>query len=454
MWTMLAAALFAAQDPATEQIYRELQKVDRINPVVLVAQAVTPAVVFIQTEVTGLQQDFFGLREYRGVGAGTGVVVRSEGFIVTNYHVVRGARAIRVTFVDDPMPWPAEVVSYIESEDLALLRVVPRSTDGVSTTIAPGGTSRLTATQAPPGFAAARMGTSSDLMPGEQVVAIGNPHGQSHTVSTGIISGLHRDIPISDQGLYFSDLIQTDASINFGNSGGPLLNIRGELIGINTVMNTQAENIGFAIPVDRVVEVLNDHLFPQARTSWLGFELATDGSMEVARVWPEGPAAQAGLCEGDRVLSIGDHALEAPDDWMIATVGIPPGEAVPVRYARGSRRLDATVRPWEKLDGIIFERLGMTLREVTIGSQRWLLVSEVVEGGPAERTGLEPDDLIAAIEPNETRKASSPRTKLRLSQLIQELSRGAPIQIDIYRDEDRDRSYEDEERYTGTIAVR
>ncbi len=450
MWNLFLALAPALQDPATDQIYRDLQKVDRITPVVRVAQAVTPAVVYIQTEVTGRVDTFWGSREYRGVGAGSGVVVRPEGFIVTNYHVIRGAQRIQVTFSDDSPPWPAQVVSYKEREDLALLKIIPR---GDSLTVL---TSDSEPVEGVPAFPTAHMGTSSDLMPGEQVIAIGNPHGQAHTVSSGIISGLHRDIPINDQGLYFSDLIQTDASINFGNSGGPLLNIRGELIGINTAMNTQAENIGFAIPVDRVLEVLNDYLFPQARTSWLGFDLTTDGSMVVDRVWADSPAEQAGLCEGDRVVAVGDLKLEHPEDWVNATLELLPGKPVTVRYLRGSRRHDAVLQPWEKVDGLLMERLGVRLREVTMESRSWLLVDKVEEGGPGQLLGLTPDDLIAAIEPqpSERSRAYNVPKKQWLAHLIQELPPGTPIGIEIYRDDDQDHEYGTTERYEGTIVLR
>jgi serine protease Do len=450
--TTLVVKTLGAQDPAAEQIYDELQKIDRVNPVVLVAQAVTPAVVFIQTEV---MQPFWGGGYVTAAGAGSGVVVKSSGFIVTNYHVVRGARRIQVSFAADLMPWPAEVVSYREHEDLALLRVLPREERGGPVSVPPLSSAALRGTSATPlpTFETARMGTSSDLMPGEQVIAIGNPHGQSHTVSTGIISGLHRDVPIADQGLFFSDLIQTDASINSGNSGGPLLNIRGELIGINTAMNKQAENIGFAIPVDRVVEVLNDHLFPEASTSWMGFELASDDGFSVGRVWPDGPAEEAGLCEGDRVLSIGGRVLEESQDWMDATVGIPPGQPVEVRYQRGSRRGELALRPWDKIDGLTFERLGMTLREVSVDRSRWLLVDEIADGGPAQRTGLQPDDLIAGLEPVGERPRVV-RDKRSLAQLLQELKPGMQIEIEIYRDDNRDRRYANEERYDGRIAAR
>jgi serine protease Do len=448
MWNLLLALAPTLQDPAADEIYGMLQKVDRINPVVLVAQAVTPAVVFIQTEIRGTVDTFpWGPREYRGVGAGSGVVVRPDGFIVTNYHVIRGAQRIQVSFSDDSPPWPAQVVSYKELEDLALLRIVPRDSS-VSTVSA--------ANADMPTFPTARMGTSSDLMAGEQVVAIGNPHGQAHTVSSGIISGLHRDIPISDQGLFFSDLIQTDASINFGNSGGPLLNIRGELIGINTAMNTQAENIGFAIPVDRVLEVLNDYLYPQARTSWLGFDLAGDGTMVVDRVWPDSPAEQAGLCEGDRVVAVGELQLETPEDWMNATLELLPNKPVAVHYLRGTRRHEAFVQPWEKVDGFLMEHLGVRFREVTMQSRNWLFVDDVEDGGPGQLMGLRKDDLLLAIEPAPSGNSRPYRVpkKQALFLALQDLRSKTPVGVEIRRDDNGDHEYASEERYQGTIVMR
>ena len=257
---LLAIAATAPQGSDLDALYDILQEEERITPEVRIVQAVVPAVVFIETEFLAQRNSFGFLFSRSYEGSGSGVVVHPDGYIVTNYHVVAGARAIKVSFARIPGQFEAELVSFKRSEDLALLRI---RGDGPFPTV--------------------RLGTSSDLLEAERVVAIGNPYGQTHTVSKGIISGLHRDVQVPGQNLVFTDLIQTDASINFGNSGGPLLNIRGELIGINTAMNSQAENIGFAIPVDRVRDVLNDILFPRARRSWLGFELAEDGSRAVGQ---------------------------------------------------------------------------------------------------------------------------------------------------------------------------
>ena len=197
----------------------------RITPTVTVVQAASPAVVYIQTGATRPVRDIFGRifsKEYGG--AGSGVVIRKEGFIITNYHVVRNADRITVNFdkAFDETDYKATVVSFVEDEDLALLKI-----------------------QGTRAFPTIPLGRSNDLMAGETVVAIGNPYGQTITVTQGIISGLHRNVPIPQENgrvLEFPDLIQTDASINPGNSGGPLLNLNGELIGINTAMNIQTQD--------------------------------------------------------------------------------------------------------------------------------------------------------------------------------------------------------------------
>ena len=249
----------------------------RITPTVTVVQAASPAVVYIQTGATRPVRDIFGRifsKEYGG--AGSGVVIRKEGFIITNYHVVRNADRITVNFdkAFDETDYKATVVSFVEDEDLALLKI-----------------------QGTRAFPTIPLGRSNDLMAGETVVAIGNPYGQTITVTQGIISGLHRNVPIPQENgrvLEFPDLIQTDASINPGNSGGPLLNLNGELIGINTAMNIQAQNIGWAIPVDRVRSVLENQLLsPETAPAWLGFEIEPGDHLCIAKVIPGSPAARS-----------------------------------------------------------------------------------------------------------------------------------------------------------------
>lgn len=421
-----------------ERLYRLLQDVDRVTPEVLVMRAVSPSVVYIETEAVQQVNTWWGLRNRRVAGSGSGVVIHADGYIVTNYHVVQDAQKVTVTFDGDPRRYEAEVVSFVRGEDLALLRVTTEDARSE-------------------GFPTVRMGSSADLMRGERVVAIGNPHGQAHTVSTGIISGLHRDAPLPDHGLHFENLIQTDASINLGNSGGPLLNINGELIGINTVMNAMAENIGFAIPVDRVREVLTETLFPQAQRRWLGFELAPGDSLRVAEVVPNSPADEAGICEGHRILALAGRPVDSQEDFLHAALELPGSGPVTVRVRTedGSDE-DVRLRPWDRIDGVLFHRLGMTVEERRLNRYEWLVVDEVSPGGPADELGLRRGDLLPAIRPRVPGHDTPLRIRDRtvLAQLVERLEPGIELALEVFRDDDRDGRYEENELYRGTLKVR
>ena len=225
----------------------------RVTPTVRAVSAVAPAVVNITTTLHQRRAAtpfdyFFGLpeREYQSESIGSGVIIDGkQALVLTNAHVVNGASAISVRLLDG-RSFEADVVGAEPDFDLAVLRLKNASN-----------------------VPSVRMGDSSDLMPGESVIAIGNPFGFSHTVTTGVISALDRSIA-SDEGI-ITDLIQTDAAINPGNSGGPLLNILGELIGINTAIDARAEGIGFAIPVNKARAVV-DAILEQGHVtpSWLG----------------------------------------------------------------------------------------------------------------------------------------------------------------------------------------
>ena len=432
---LLLLPLLAPQDLSREENYRLLENIERTTPVVRVVQAVTPAVVFIETEYTQRGRSrFWGAWEKSYSGSGSGVVVHVDGYVVTNYHVVKGAETISVSFDKDPEKYPADLVSFVQSEDLALLKIKSAGP-----------------------FEAARMGTSSDLLAGEQVVAIGNPYGQNHTVYTGIISGLHRGVEIPDHGLEFSDLIQTDASINFGNSGGPLLNIRGELIGINTAMNSQAENIGFAIPVDRLREVLTDILYPQARNSWLGFRVAPGDTLLVSEVWPDGPASQSGICEGDRILAIGGKPVKTRDEFLHASLALEPHKSVLLSILSEGERQDVKVGTWDRFDGLLFERLGITVSEIKIDDRSWVLVDRISDGSPAQALGLQRYDLIPSIKAGSARAPKGWRinSKHDLARLVQELKPGAEIRMDVVRDKNEDKRYDTRtELYKGWMTIR
>lgn len=397
----------------------------RVTPEHLVARKAGPAVVFISTDIEVQSADFFG-RIYRStqpLGSGSGAVIRPEGFIVTNYHVVAGAKHITVEFDKslDSHDYSADLVSFVAEEDLALLKI--RSVDGSP-------------------FPTIELGTSSDLMVGERVVAIGNPYGQTHTVSGGIISGLHRGVDIASPmrtlpNLHFDDLIQTDASINRGNSGGPLLNINGELIGINNAVNVQAENIGFAIPVDRVKVVLEQQLVsPDRSRAWLGFEIDEDDRLRVKQVVPGSPAELAGLRPDDLIVALDGQALAKLDAFKLARVAIGPDRAVELRVQRGREQKSLQLKPLEKADGLILEHLGLRVDLVYWNRVSYLRVAEVVAGGPAAEIGLAAGDLLEMVRPLDGNDQRARRVHRRqdLAQLLALLGPGTSLQTYVRRE--------------------
>lgn len=353
-----AASAVGADDRAA--LYDSLAKEERMTPVVRIVQAVTPAVVFIQTEAYQQVRGFFGPEDRVVSGAGSGVVINPKGYIVTNYHVVEGARRITVSFDGDPGRYAAELVSYVREEDLALLKVleIPESLRPAADIASPAST---TTTQVE--FPTVRWGTSVDLMPGEQVVAIGNPHGQTYTVSTGIISGLHRDIAVPQRGLRFHGLIQTDASINRGNSGGPLFNLRGEVIGINTAIYSPTDSggsvgVGFSVPSNLTKSVVAQlRQYGSTRRGSLGVTVRSvdqaiaeayglkrpEGAI-VTGLTKGGPAEGAGLKVGDLITTFNNQQIKESRD-LSRIIGVAQvGAQISVRYIRGGKTLATTVK--------------------------------------------------------------------------------------------------------------
>jgi serine protease Do len=198
----------------------------RVSPIVRAIQRAEAAVVSIQGNKVIATASASGAGSKQEVnGMGTGVIIDRRGYIITNLHVVEDVGRIEVTLSDGSTAI-AKLLNYDPSTDLALIKI-----------------------PAVKELPTIQFGTSSDLMRGETVVAIGNPFGYQNTVTQGIVSALHRDIPVNGTQEY-KDLIQTNADINPGNSGGPLLNLDGDVIGINVAVRVGAQGIGFAIPID------------------------------------------------------------------------------------------------------------------------------------------------------------------------------------------------------------
>lgn len=451
-----SAALAAQRGEAErERLYDELAKEPRETAVSRIVKTVTPAVVFVETEAYQRVRTILGTRKRLATGAGSGVVIHPSGLIVTNYHVVEGAQNIRVSFEGEPESYVAELMSFVREEDLALLKIRPEEERPVA-----GAGKReeggLRTTAARREFPTVRLGTSADLMPGERVVAIGSPHGQAYTVSTGIISGLHRDVSVPNRALSFRGLIQTDASINLGNSGGPLLNIRGELIGINTVMNSAAENIGFAIPVDRVSQVLDEVLFPNARTIWLGFDVKEIGSkLIVTQVWQGGPAEHLNACEGYELVALNGTAVRSEEELLLETLRVQPGDEARVTLVGGNGRFETTIVPWDEFNGRFYTDIGMkvSVERPNGNSGTVLMVEAVRDGSAAHDLGVLPGDIIPAVRPRIGFNTNSfwLVDKRSLETLLDQVPPGTEIEIDAYRDLNEDGFYTRPEQLKGVL---
>jgi serine protease Do len=287
-------------------------------------------------------------------GLGSGFIIHESGIVVTNEHVVRGAGQVVVT-LPDGREFDATVIGTDELNDLAVLRM---SLDA-------GG----------PALPVAPLGSSTGLMIGEWVIAIGNPLGfllsnTEPSVTAGVVSAVGRNILPSggDQRGYYLDMIQTDASINPGNSGGPLVNALGEVIGVNSnilSVGGGSEGLGFAIPIDRVRGVVQDLLEDgRVRRAWVGAEVEAASSagprrirdVRVSRVVPGSPAARAGIREGMIVRALGARQVRNPLDWEAGLLQGRVGQPLEVRVAEGDGFRALTVRP-EDLPSMAAERI-------------------------------------------------------------------------------------------------
>ncbi len=394
----------------------------RRSPVATVAHNVLPSVVNIQTESTIRRREidpffdpfgFFGGGTYTSQSLGSGFVWSDDGIIVTNNHVVEGASRITVNFQDGAQ-LPAKLIGVDPDSDLAVLRI-----DASHLIPAP-------------------IGTSSDLLIGETVVAVGNPFGLSGTVTTGVVSALGRSVPSKEQGRTFTDFIQTDASINPGNSGGPLLNIEGKVIGINTAIYAQAQGIGFAIPVDRARKVIQDLLrYGQVRRAWIGAVTATLTPEEakrlgiratrgalVARVFSGSPAQRAGLRPGDVITSVDGKPVDSREAFSTFTATAAPNQPISVVVSRDGSPRTVQVRATDPPSGLGLRILNEIAGLQVADDRGTVVVDEVASGSRSAKIGLEHGDVIVGVngvEVNSTRQVndelikSSDRSSIVLS---------------------------------------
>ncbi len=409
-------ALSAISLPGSRVRAADLRNQPRRTPVVRVVEETTPAVVNISTDIYesrpaypffGPTRDpffdqffnrFFGppARErFHRQSLGSGVLIDREGHILTNHHVILKASKIHVTLASGK-EYEAGVVGSDPTSDLAVLKIDPAEP-----------------------LHPVRLGTSSDLMIGETVVAIGNPFGLSHSVTTGVISALNRSIQSGE--LVYKDFIQTDASINPGNSGGPLLNIRAELIGINTAIYSEAQGIGFAIPVDRAKRIMDDLIhYGEVQPAWFGIEVQAlnarlakylgyggrDGVL-VTEVYQGSPAARAGIRVQDILVKAGDTVLSSPREYARFLRRTTVNDEVTFQVFRKGKMLRVKAKgaalPEEMLDRFCRRALGIQVRDLTnralLGAGiRGVEIAQVFRGTQAERIGLRPGDVVLKID--------------------------------------------------------
>ncbi|WPB73302.1 trypsin-like peptidase domain-containing protein [Archangium violaceum] len=391
-WGLMLAVLlaFASGTSARADAAR------RRNEIVEVVQKVSPAVVFIGTESEeaspfrgrrSMMEEFFGApqQRQRQQSLGSGVIVDPSGIIITNEHVIGGASAIHVVLADG-RELEAEVIGSDANNDLAVLKVNSKQP-----------------------LPAAKLGTTSDLMIGETVIAIGSPLGLSKTVTSGVVSATGRTLKAD--GKSYDDFIQTDAAINPGNSGGPLLNVDGDVIGINTAIIASAQGIGFAIPADKVRRIVDELTrFGKVRPSWVGIEVQqlaprlarqlgwdrTYGVL-VSDVEPGSPAEQAGVRRGDVLAEMGGSRISDAEDYVSRARGYPARAAFPLVLFRegGQRTLQVTPIefPPQLVEALGWNRLGLRVKP-TRGA---MAIQAVRPGSAAAEIGLDQGDLILRI---------------------------------------------------------
>lgn len=392
------------QPPPTQEV-----DASRRNAIVAAVERVAPSVVTVQTEAVQrvpadiFEQFFGGMSGRRSVaGIGSGFIVRSDGYIVTNAHVVKGATSISVA-LQNGTTYSAKIVGLDENNDLAVLKA-----EAESLTIAP-------------------LGSSSNLMIGEWSIAIGNPYGfvlanTEPTVTVGVVSGVGRNLAAASEGSgVYVDMIQTDAAINPGNSGGPLVNASGEVIGVNSSIYSPTGGsigLGFAIPINRARRVVEDLIaHGSVRQPWIGVTptvsmerrdrvAATEGVV-VASVVPESPAAKAGIKKGDIIIQSRTRKLRNAYDWQAELLELRVDETVPLIIKRNNQEIevDVTVADLPEVNApritVLKEIELVTLTPAiraqhNIQSERGAYVQKVSQR-VADNLGIQPGDVIVQI---------------------------------------------------------
>jgi serine protease Do len=358
-------------------------------------------------------------------GSGSGFVIDAEGHIFTNHHVIDNAGEIKVT-LDDTKEYDAVLIGSDPKTDIALIKIVQK--DGENET-----------------FPYLNFGDSDELQVGEWVVAIGNPFGLSHTVTTGVVSAKGRNIGAGP----YDEFIQTDASINPGNSGGPLLNLNGDVIGVNTAIISGGSGgnvgIGFATPINVAKKILPELKENGSVTrGWLGVmiqkltpELAQSFNMDepkgalVGNVTPNSPASKGGIKRGDVIVKFDDNEIGSVDVLPKIVAETKPGKSVEVELIRNGKVKNLNIsiaaldddRP--RVHRTSFgDNLGIQAQDITpelaqsfsLENSEGVLVSGVTSGEPASEAGLKRGDVIVEVNRQPVRNVAEYQNKISKAQ--------------------------------------
>ena len=404
------------------------------NPVARIAKECSPAVVNIDTETMVKQtpfpfandpffREFFGqeLDRYNRMvpmrGKGSGFIVDTAGFILTNNHVVEGADKITVTLLDG-RHFPAKLIGRDPTYDLAVIQIKA------------------------PNLPAIPMGDSDATEVGEWVVAIGNPLGFEHTVTAGVISGKNRTLQAQD--VNFQGFMQTDAAINPGNSGGPLINLDGKVVGINTAIVPYAQGIGFAVPVNMAKQVMDDLIkHGEVKRGWLGvmlqtitpgfaetYKIPTNEGAIISDIVKGSPAEQSGLRRGDVVVSVDGKKVKSSQDASLYVRSKLMGDRVKLEIYRDGKKQTVEVKLGEipgkegtskiskpkdtKSESKTSKRIGATVCEITpevreqykLPSDSGVVIVEVERGSIASELGLQAGDQVLEVNRKELKGVS------------------------------------------------